>query len=94
MPAGRPPSRTHAEFVEAAIALADEFGLPALTLKSLGAAVGVSTPAVYRYCAERMAAHLAPWAAQAERSPGARVASNVRGRRYNGRGPSRPAHGR
>lgn len=53
MPAGRPPSRTHAEFVEAAIALADEFGLPALTLKSLGAAVGVSTTAVYRYFADK-----------------------------------------
>lgn len=53
MPAGRPPSYTHGEFVDAAIRLADEAGLNTLTMKSLGDAVGASTTAVYRYFTDK-----------------------------------------
>lgn len=49
MPAGRKPTRTREEFVSAAIDFADAHGLSALTLKSLGDALGASTTAVYRY---------------------------------------------
>lgn len=53
MPAGRPPSHTHGEFVAAAIRLADESGLSALTMKALGDAIGASTTAVYRYFSDK-----------------------------------------
>jgi AcrR family transcriptional regulator len=49
MPPGRKPAHSREEFVAAAIAYADEHGLPALTLAAVGRAVGVSTTAVYRY---------------------------------------------
>lgn len=49
MPPGRKPAHSRDEFVAAAIACADEHGLPSLTLAAVGRAVGVSTTAVYRY---------------------------------------------
>lgn len=49
MPAGRKPSFTREEFLDAAIAFADAHGLERLTLKALGIQVGASTTAVYRY---------------------------------------------
>lgn len=49
MPPGRKPAHSREEFVAAAIAYADEHGLPALTLAAVGRAVGVSTTALYRY---------------------------------------------
>ena len=49
MPPGRRPSRTHDEFVTAAIEFADEHGLDSLTLRDLGRAMGASATAIYRY---------------------------------------------
>jgi AcrR family transcriptional regulator len=49
MPAGRKPVHSREEYVTAAISLADELGLGAVTLRALGQAMGVSTTAVYRY---------------------------------------------
>lgn len=49
MPPGRKPTRSSQEFVAAAIAFADEWGIEQLTLRALGRAIGASTTAVYRY---------------------------------------------
>lgn len=49
VPAGRKPTMTRDEFVEAAILLADAEGINELSLRSLGRAMGVSATAVYRY---------------------------------------------
>jgi len=49
MAPGRKPTRSREEFVGAAIAYADEHGISALTLRSLGQSMGAATTAVYRY---------------------------------------------
>lgn len=49
MVAGRKPTHSREEFVEAAIDYADEHGLSALTLRALGQSIGASTTALYRY---------------------------------------------
>lgn len=49
MPPGRKKSLTNGDFVDAAIAYADANGLDALTLKAIGAEVGLTQTAVYRY---------------------------------------------
>jgi AcrR family transcriptional regulator len=49
VPRGRKPSHAREEFIEAAIAYADEHGLAALTLRALGTSLGVSATAIYRY---------------------------------------------
>jgi AcrR family transcriptional regulator len=49
MASGRKPTRSREEFVGAAIAFADEYGITALTLRSLGQSMGAATTAVYRY---------------------------------------------
>ncbi len=49
MPPGRKPSHFRGEFIEAAIAYADQHGIEALTLRALGRAMGVSSTALYRY---------------------------------------------
>ena len=49
MPPGRKPSASQEEFVQAAITFADERGLDALTVRALGAAMGFSATAIYRY---------------------------------------------
>ena len=49
----RPREHTHEEFVDAAIRIVDSEGLEALTLRRLGAEVGVSFTAMYTYFATR-----------------------------------------
>ena len=49
MASGRKPTRSREEFVGAAIAFADEHGITALTLRSLGQSMGAATTVVYRY---------------------------------------------
>lgn len=49
MAPGRKPTRSREEFVGAAITFADEHGISALTLRSLGQSMGAATTAVYRY---------------------------------------------
>jgi AcrR family transcriptional regulator len=46
---GRKPSHSRESFVEAALQIADEQGIGALTVRTLGTAVGASATAVYRY---------------------------------------------
>ena len=53
MPPGRKPSHSPADFVRAAIDLADAEGIEAVTVRSLGARMNVSATAVYRYFAEK-----------------------------------------
>jgi AcrR family transcriptional regulator len=53
MPPGRKPSHSPAEFVSAAIELADDVGIAGVTVRSLGARMSVSSTAVYRYFAEK-----------------------------------------
>ena len=53
MPPGRKPSHSPAEFVQAAIDLADAQGIDAVTVRSLGARMNVSSTAIYRYFAEK-----------------------------------------
>lgn len=55
MPAGRKPSFTCEEFLDAAIGFADAHGLEQLTLRALGVEVGASTTAVYRYFQDKEA---------------------------------------
>lgn len=49
MPAGRPPAHSRAEFVQAAIRIADEQGLDALSMRKLADDRGVTSAAIYRY---------------------------------------------
>jgi AcrR family transcriptional regulator len=53
MPPGRKPTHSPEEFVDSAVAFADEHGLDALTLRGLGQAMGVSATAIYRYFADK-----------------------------------------
>jgi AcrR family transcriptional regulator len=49
----RPREHTHDEFIDVAIRIVDEEGLDALTLRRLGAEVGVSFTAMYTYFPSR-----------------------------------------
>lgn len=49
MSAGRKPSHSRESFVAAALEIADEHGIGALTVRALGSAVGASATAIYRY---------------------------------------------
>lgn len=53
MPPGRKPSHTPADFVHAAIDLADSEGIAAVKVRSLGTKMNVSSTAIYRYFAEK-----------------------------------------
>ncbi len=59
MPPGRKPTRSQQEFVDAAIAFADEHGIDAITLRALGSAMGASASAVYRYFDDKEALYSA-----------------------------------
>ena len=49
MSVGRKPSHSRESFVAAALHIADEHGIDALTVRTLGSAVGASATAIYRY---------------------------------------------
>ena len=50
---GPVPTRTRAEIVAAAVALADAEGLPAVSMRSVAAALGTAAPTLYRYLTSR-----------------------------------------
>ena len=49
MPSGRPPAHSRAEFVHAAVRIADQLGLDAVSMRKLAADRGVTSAAIYRY---------------------------------------------
>ena len=49
MSVGRRPSHSRESFVAAALQIADDHGIGALTVRALGAAVGASATAIYRH---------------------------------------------
>jgi len=50
---GRPPKFTHAQLQQAALAIVDADGLPALSMRSLAAALGTGAMTLYNYVRER-----------------------------------------
>jgi TetR/AcrR family transcriptional regulator, tetracycline repressor protein len=81
---GRPPVLSRADIVAAAVVVIDEDGLDALTMRGLGARLGVAAMSLYRHLANRDAVlsavvdHLVAQAAE-EPVPGASWRSAVRG---------------
>lgn len=70
---GRPPVLNRADIVTAAVAVVDEEGLEALTMRRLGAALGVSAMSLYRHLPNRdavLAAVVDHLAAEAAPDPG------------------------
>lgn len=49
MPAGRKPAFSRDEFIRAALTIADEKGVSALSIRSLAATKGVTSATIYRY---------------------------------------------